>query len=57
MTRRLTEKSLLQKKGKGGFLSECEIVLIFSENNLMIKDFSFSIICKDNTFKICPLLF
>ena len=30
---------------------------IFSENNLMIKDFSFSIICKDNTFKICPLLF
>ena len=57
MTRRLTEKSLLQKKGKGGFLSECEIVLIFSENNLMIKDFSFSIICKDNEFKICPLLF
>ena len=23
----------------------------------MIKDFSFSIICKDNTFKICQLLF
>ena len=23
----------------------------------MIKDFSFSIICEDNKFKICPLLF
>ena len=23
----------------------------------MIKDFSFSIICKDNTFKICQVLF
>ena len=51
-----SEKLPIKQKCQSLFIWLCRKYFIFNENNLMIKDFSFSIICKDDTFKICPLL-